>query len=90
MRKTIIFATIAALFGFATLAQANDRSRTDMQDGTRVTRAEANDSHERDGRHKRDGRHTRSHERHSEAGDRHHDARESHDENEATEHQGRR
>ncbi len=88
MRKTIIFGTLAALFGLATLAQASDRSRGDMRDGIQVTRAEANDS--RYDRHERDGRHSRSHERHGESGDRHHEAREGHDENEASEHRDRR
>ena len=30
MRKTIIFGTLAALFGLATLAQASDRSRAEL------------------------------------------------------------
>ena len=54
MRKTIIFGTLAALFGLATLAQASDQSRADMRDDTQVTRAAANDS--RDDRHERDAR----------------------------------
>ena len=88
MRKTIIFGTLAALLGFATLAQASDHSRRYMRDGTQVTRAEANDS--RYDRHERDGRRYRSHERHDESGERHHDAREGHDAREAAEHRDRR
>jgi len=88
MRKTIIFGTLAALFGFATLAQASDHSRGDMRDGIQVTRAEANDS--RGDRHERDARHERSQERHDKSGDKHHDAREGHTEQEAVEHRDRR
>lgn len=88
MRKTIIFGTLVALFGFATLAQASDRTRTDMRDGTQVTRAAAND--DRDDRHARDARNERSHERHDESGDKRHEARQGHDENEAAEHRDRR
>src|SRR3972149_12295555 len=62
MRKTIIFSTLVALFGFATLAQASERTRTDMRDGIQVTRTASDDS--RGDRHERDGRHYRSHKRH--------------------------
>jgi len=88
MRKTIIFSTLVALFGFATLAQASDHSRRYLRDGTQVTRAEADDSQY--DRHERDGRRYRSHKRHDESGERHHGAREGHDENEASEHRDRR
>ena len=81
MRKTIILSTLVALFGYATLAQASDRTRTD---GIQVTRAAADDSHH--ARHDREARN----ERHSESGDQAKEARESHDENEAAEHQDRR
>jgi len=88
MRKTIIFGTLAALFGLATLAQASDRSRGDMRDGIQVTRAEADDSQY--DRHERDGKRYRSHKRHDESGETHYGARERHDEREAAEHRDRR
>ena len=43
MRKTIIFGTLAALFGFAALAQASDPSRSETGEGIQVTRVPAND-----------------------------------------------
>lgn len=88
MRKTIIFGTLAALFGFATLAQASDQSRADMRDGTQVTRAAADDS--RGNEHERSARHERSRERHDESSEKRHHAREGHAEREAAEHSDRR
>lgn len=88
MRKTIIFSTLAVLFGFATLAQASDHSRADMRDGTQVTGAAADDS--RSDKHERDARHERSRERHDESAEKRHDAREGHAEHEAAEHRDRR
>ena len=57
MRKTIIFGTLAALFGFAALAQASDRSPAKTGEGTQVTRVAANDS---ESRHERDKKAERS------------------------------
>ena len=37
MRKTIIFGAIAALFGLAAAAQANDQAKPAMQDGHQIT-----------------------------------------------------
>ncbi len=88
MRKTIIFGTLAALFGFAALAQASDRSPAETGEGTQVTRVAANDS-ESD-RHERDKNAERSRERHDDSGDRRHEVREDHHEDEAAAHQDRR
>ena len=88
MRKTIILATLAALFGVATIAQASDHRGTDRNDGTRVTRAAANDS--RSDKHERDAGHERSRERHDESAEKRHEAREGHAEHEAAEHRDRR
>jgi len=88
MRKTIIFSTLVALLGFATLAQASDQSRADMRDGTHVMRAAANDS--RGDKHEHDARHERSRERHDESAEKRHEAREGHAEHEAAEHRDRR
>ena len=69
MRRTFIFATLAALFGFAALAQASDRSRVATGESTQVTHVAANDS--QGDRHERDTRADRS-------GDKRHEAREDH------------
>jgi hypothetical protein len=87
MRKTIIFGTLAALFGFAALAQASDRSRVNMGGDAQVTRAASNDS--QGDRHERDTSADRSGERHDDSGERH-DAREGHHEDDAAEHRDRR
>ena len=87
MRKTIIFGALAALFGFAALAQASDRSRTETGEGTQVTRVAADDS--KGERSERDTRADRSRERHDDPGDKRHEAREGHDEHEAAEHRDR-
>jgi hypothetical protein len=49
MRKTIIFGTVAALFGLAAVAQAsNDKAKPAMKDGTQITqKAEAEGRGER-------------------------------------------
>jgi hypothetical protein len=87
MRRTIIFGTLAALFGFAALAQAIDRARAEIGDGTRVARAAENDSQVG---HERETPTGRSHERHDETGNERRDAREGHyeghDKDEAAEH----
>jgi len=41
MRKTIVFGALAALFGFAALAQVGGGPRTEMREGTQVTRPSA-------------------------------------------------
>jgi hypothetical protein len=87
VRKTIIFGTLAALFGFAALAQASDRSPAKTGEGTQVTRVAANDS---ESRRERDKKAERSRERHDGSGDERHEVREHHDENEAAVHQDRR
>lgn len=84
MRKTIIFGTLAALFGFAALAQASDRSRAEAGESTQVvTRVAANDSH--GDRHERD----RSRGRHDVSGDKRRETREDDHEDEAAEHRDR-
>lgn len=83
MRKTIIFGTLGALFGFAALAQASDRSRPEIAGGTQVTRAAANDS--RGDKHEHDPRNELSRGRHDDTGDKRHEAREGRHENEAAE-----
>ena len=88
MRKTLIFGTLAALFGFAALAQASDRSPAEAGESTQVTRLAANDS--RSDRHERDTKAERSRERHDGSGDKRHEVREDHDEDEAAAHQDRR
>ena len=88
MRKTIIFGMLAALFGFAALAQASDPSRSETGEGIQVTRVPANDGN--GDRHDRDTRSERSRERHDDYGDKRHEAREGHhegpQEDEAAEH----
>lgn len=86
MRKTIIFATLAALFGLAAVAQASDQPRADTQDDSHVTRAVAN--HDRDGKHEREARY--EHTRYHEAAEERHRAHETHDAHEAAEHRDRR
>ena len=88
MRKTIIFASLAALLGLATLAQASDRSRSDMRDDSQVTRTAADDSSA--DRRDHHARHERSGERHDEYREGRHQAHASHDEDEAAEHRDRR
>ncbi len=88
MRKTIIFGTLAALFGFAALAQAGDRSRAETGDGTQVTRVAANDS--QGDRHERATRNDRSRERHDDTGDKRHETHDDHHEDEAAEHRDHR
>jgi hypothetical protein len=87
MRKTLIFGTLAALFGFAALAQASDRSPARTDEGTQVTRLAANDS---ESRHERVKNGERSRERHDDSGDRRHEVREGHDGDEAAAYQDRR
>ena len=90
MRKTIILGALAALIGFAAVAQANDRPQSGMRDGTQVTghatRDAAKDS--RDAKHDREARneHARAHE----AGEKRDEAREGHDADEGAEHKDRR
>lgn len=86
MRKTFILGTLAALFGFAALAQASDRSRAETGENTQVTRVAANDSRGDE----RDTRADRSHERHDDSGGKRHEAREDDHEDEAAEHRDRR
>ncbi len=88
MRKTIIFGTLAALFGFAALAQASDRSHTETSEGTQVTRVAADDS--KGERPERGTRADQSRERHDDSGDKRHEAREGHHEEDAAEHRDRR
>ena len=76
MRKTLIFFTLAALFGFGALAQASDRSPARTGEGTQVTRVAANDG---ESRHERDKNAERSRERHDDSGDRRHEVREGND-----------
>lgn len=87
MRKTIIFGTLAALFSFAALAQASDRSPAKMGEGTQVTRVAANDS---ESRHERDKNAERSRERHDGSGDKRQEVREDHEEDETAAHRDRR
>lgn len=88
MRKTIIFGTLAALFGFAALAQASDRSHAGIGDGAQVTRVAANDS--QGDRQERATRNDRSRERHDATGDKRHETHDDHHEDEAAEHRDRR
>jgi len=88
MRKIIIFGTLAALFGFAALAQAGDRSRAETGEGTQLARVAANDS--REDRRGRDARADQSHEHRDESGDKRHDARKDHHEDPAAEQRDRR
>ena len=88
MRKTIIFGTLAALFGFAALAQASDRSRAEAGESSQITRVAANDS--QGDRHERDTKADRSRERHDVSGDKRHETREDDHEDEAAEHRDRR
>ena len=88
MRKTVIFGTLAALFGFAALAQAGDRSQTAAGESIQVTRVTANDS--QGDRHERDTKADRSRERHDVSDDKRHETREDDHEDEAAEHRDRR
>ena len=84
MRKIIILGALAAVFGFAALAQASDQSRAEVRDAPQVTRAAANDRHEGDTRNER------SHERHDGSDAKRKEGREGHHEDEPAEHRDRR
>lgn len=71
MRKTIILGSILTLVGFASVAQASDRSKVSDRDATRVHSEISDDS--RGDRHDRTARKEHSRDRHDES-------RESHDE----------
>ena len=88
MRKIIILGALAAVFGFAALAQASDQSREEIRDAPQVTRAAANDS--RGDRHEGDTRNERSHERHDGSDAKRKEGREGHHEDEPAEHRDRR
>ena len=88
MRKIIILGALAAVFGFAALAQASDQSRAEIRDATQVTRAAANDS--RGDRHEGDTRTERTHERHDGSDAKRKEAREGHHGDEPAEHRDRR
>lgn len=97
MRNGMIFGTVAALLGLATVAQATDQPRSVGQDGTQVTREAAGDSGQgkqtraaaSDSRGDRDERYERSkRSRDHHDGRERHEAREGHDE--AGEHAERR
>jgi hypothetical protein len=78
MRKTIIFGALAALFGFAALAQASER-----RDDAQVTRSVG-------GEHERDARSDGLRERRDTTSDQQHEAREGRHEDEDAEHRDRR
>ena len=84
MRKTFIFGTLAALFGFAALAQASDRPRAEAGESAQVARVAANDS--RGDGHERDTMADRSRERRDDSGGKRHEAREDDHKDEAAEH----
>jgi len=80
MRNTIVIGTLLAVFGFAAVAQASDRSKMIDRDGVSTIGEVSHES--RGDRHDRYERKDRTRERHDESHERareRHDVREQHD-----------
>jgi hypothetical protein len=81
MRKIVILGTLAALVGFAALAQASDHPRAEMRDGARVIPAPEDDH---------DTRIDALRERHDSSREARHATREARHEDDDKEHRDRR
>jgi hypothetical protein len=77
MRKTVIIGTIAALLGFAALAQAGDQPRSELPNGSQTTGMAADDG--RGDKDDRDVRKDQSRQRHDVTDDQRHEAQDDGD-----------
>jgi hypothetical protein len=68
MRKTVMMGLLAALLGYAALAQAGDQSRVEMRNDKQTTGMAANG--DREGKDARDIRKDQSRQRHDATGER--------------------